>query len=98
MEELVKLLEELYAGTDNSYIGKNEEEYFSRKVSKVPNYDEIDVLACDLLIDKYGGCNWDNIFWLEEHGYKVFAGESDSFGWLTGCIQKKDDNRIFVYG
>lgn len=43
-------------------------------------------LACDNLITSSGGCNWSNMEILKRHGFKVTAGEKDSFGWLTGLI------------
>ena len=61
-------------------------------------YDEIEGLCNEYLITESGGCNWDNICVLRSKGYSVYAGEKDGFGWLTGCIQKKGDNRIVVYG
>lgn len=58
--------------------------------------------ACDLLITDTGACNWDNIHQLQEEGFKVYAGDKDSFGWLTGCISIRKSgekfNRILVYG
>lgn len=56
----------------------------------------IDGLACGALISSNGRCNWTNIKKVEGAGYRVFAGEQDSFGWLTGCISTKKG--IIVYG
>lgn len=53
-------------------------------------------LACEELITDSGSCNWDNIKSLKEQGYNVFAGEKDSFGWLTGCI--RTSKGIVVFG
>ena len=53
-------------------------------------------LCNDYLIDDDGTCNWRNIETLRQHGYRVYAGEKDSFGWLTGCVEK--DGRILVFG
>lgn len=53
-------------------------------------------LADELLITEQGQCNWVNIRKLKNKGYDVFAGDHDSFGWLTGCIQTK--RGILVYG
>lgn len=57
---------------------------------------EIERLACDTLISPEGKCNWKNITKVKNSGFDVFAGEKDSFGWLTGCI--KTDGGIIVYG
>ena len=54
------------------------------------------VLADALLITSEGKCDWKNIDTVIEAGFDVFAGEQDSFGWLTGCIRTKKG--IIVYG
>ena len=53
-------------------------------------------LADKHLITNIGGCNWENINILEEIGYSIYAGEQDSFGWLSGCIETV--NGVIVYG
>lgn len=53
-------------------------------------------MACEYLINEQGHCNWDNMDILDDIGINVFAGEKDSYGWLTGCIRLK--NGIIVYG
>lgn len=40
------------------------------------------------LITSAGQCNWSMIKVLKSKGYDVFAGDRDSFGWLTGRVQK----------
>nr|DAY89308.1 MAG TPA: hypothetical protein [Caudoviricetes sp.] len=40
--------------------------------------------------------NFDNIEILKKHGFFVYPGEKDSFGWLTGCIRTKKG--IIVFG
>ncbi len=40
--------------------------------------------------------NFDNIEILKQHGFNVFPGDKDSFGWLTGCIRTKKG--IIVFG
>jgi len=57
---------------------------------------EIEDYASEFLITSNGGCNLDNINKLKEAGFDVFAGEKDSFGWLTGCI--RTSKGIIVYG
>lgn len=53
-------------------------------------------LAEDALIAEGGRCNWDNIALVKAAGFSVYAGEKDSFGWLTGCIDTKKGT--IVYG
>lgn len=60
--------------------------------------EEVELLCCGLLITAGGRCNWSNIRQLREHGFDVYAGEQDSFGWLTGCIEYPDHERVVVYG
>ena len=56
----------------------------------------IESLAEELLIKDNGQCDWSNIDKLKELGFNVYAGDEDSFGWLTGYIETK--NGIVVYG
>lgn len=58
--------------------------------------DEVEMYACGDLITAQGGCNWKNISDLKKSGFDVYAGDKDSFGWLTGCIES--DGKVFVYG
>jgi hypothetical protein len=53
-------------------------------------------LANTLLIDDNGINVWENHDLLDTHGFRVFPGEQDRFGWLTGCIQTKKG--FVVYG
>lgn len=90
MNELMKALDELF----NSKDVEVEDGYF--KSGEI--VDRAEELCCEQLITAKGGCDWENIKILRENGYRVFAGEKDSFGWLTGCVQRNGDNRILVYG
>jgi hypothetical protein len=58
--------------------------------------DEIEDEACVQLILSTGQPNFQAHRQLELSGYKVFAEEKDSFGWLTGCIRTAKG--IIVYG
>lgn len=54
-------------------------------------------LATKLLITESGTPDFDEIDRLyHEHGYFIFPGERDSFGWLTACIRTKKG--IIVFG
>ena len=63
-----------------------------------PAVDECEFMANGLLITSNGRCNWENIRKLKSYGFDVYAGEKDSFGWLTGCIEFPDHERVLVYG
>jgi len=58
--------------------------------------DRAKEMASQLLIDSYGGCNWDNINILEKNKYYVNPIEQDSFGWLIAGIQT--DKGELIYG
>ena len=58
---------------------------------------EIEGLANECLITPYGGCAWENIDALRKLGYRVYPGDKDSFGWLTGVIENKKGVYV-VYG
>lgn len=94
MDELLKVLEQLYAEKDNSYRGRDGSCYFVDSEL----YNNAVALCDDYLITNGGQCNWENIWILRNNGYSVFPGDSDSFGWLTGCVRKNDDFRILVFG
>lgn len=54
-------------------------------------------LATNLLITKNGTPDFEEMDRLyHEHGYFIFPGERDSFGWLTACIRTKKG--IIVFG
>lgn len=96
MKTMLKALEDLYHG--NALTEEDEYDkklYFSERDGFVL---ELQSMCCEFLICDDGTCNWNNINILRRNGYRVFSGERDSFGWLTGCIQKRGDKRILVYG
>jgi len=43
-----------------------------------------------------GADKFDNMNYIKQHGFPIFPGEQDSFGWLTGCIQLKKG--IIMFG
>lgn len=57
---------------------------------------EIEGIACDVLIDSNGQCNWANISILKSVGFNVIPIEKDSFGWMIGGIVTKKG--IITYG
>ena len=96
MESLLKVLEKLYSIQDNSYLFEDDGRTYFQSNDVV--YEEAEALCNEKLITNNGLCDWDNIGVLRNNGYRVFAGEKDGFGWLTGCVQKNGDPRILVYG
>jgi hypothetical protein len=56
---------------------------------------ELETLACKCLITGEGRCNWNNIHEVIKNGFDVHAGEKDSFGWLTGCIETKKGTLVY---
>jgi len=59
--------------------------------------DRIIHLADQWLITVQGACHWSHIQMIRDGGFRVYAGEKDSFGWLTGCIDVVGLGTI-VYG
>ena len=38
------------------------------------------------------------VFEFRKHGYLVYAGEKDTFGWLTGIVEHAEYGRKMVFG
>ena len=58
---------------------------------------EIQSLATTLFVSNEGEPLFDTMDQLQkEHGYFIFPGERDRFGWVTGCLQTKKG--IIVFG
>lgn len=93
MTELLEKLEVLFATEGYDYEDDGYQYFVEDDL-----YNEVTSLCCEELITNSGGCNWTNIRIVREHGYRVFPGDKDSFGWLVGCIGKPDDKRIVCYG
>ena len=91
---LCLVLEKLFATPD--IFKECEGEYYHFADNNHPLVDLAEEYACGYLITDGGACNWENIMKLRSGGYEVFAGDKDSFGWLTGCIAK--DKLCLVYG
>lgn len=92
IERLIEELERIWR--DDTLLlrtDKGSKRYFNTK-----KVNTVETLACNVLIFDNGGCNWENINKLRSLGWHVYAGERDSFGWLTGVIEK--DNKLFFYG
>lgn len=104
LNDLIEKLNTLYSTRPKKYKdGQNDatECYYFHEGVGDELVDEIGDLAMDLLHYTENGTiyqNYENHRKMKEAGYDVFAGEKDSFGWLSGCIQKHGDERIVVYG
>lgn len=92
MNHLVELLNDV----DESYLPDTDGENVLHDedhtlVSVIRN------LATSLLISDNGDPDFDTIDELfHTHGYFIFPGERDRFGWLTACLQTKKG--IIVFG
>lgn len=93
MEEFINSLNNLYNNQNSQIENCEGSTFFTGNEA-----EKVSLLACKYLIDNNGQCNFGNIKQLRNLGYKVYAGEKDSFGWLIGCIKKNNDNRILTYG
>ena len=94
--DFIKELDKFLAG-DVKTVPENPDDELSWEF--ITNAGEIEQLACDLFIEEGGGCDWDAIDSLEEESgglYRIGPGETDGFGWLTGCIHTPKG--IIVYG
>lgn len=58
--------------------------------------NEVESLVCSYIIDKRGHVDYEAKTKLYEAGIKITPGETDSFGWLTGCVHTKKG--IVVFG
>lgn len=65
-------------------------------VADHPLIDEIVFLAARLLITDKGEPEFDEMDRLyNEHGYFIYPGERDQFGWVTACLQTKKGTIVF---
>lgn len=63
------------------------------------DYDFEDINLIDWLECDSRGPSWHMIEEFLVNGYRVFAIEQDSFGWLIGGVQKKEGSkRIITFG
>ena len=92
MEELIKGLAELEGCTSVAASKYLHDQEYPEAIFKV---EMVSGLAHCLV--RGGEPDWAAIRVLEDNThYKVFAGEKDSFGWLTGCILTQKG--ILVFG
>ena len=112
-EILMSELDELVSNLEKTFKdGKEKFEADEENPSSFYLTDtECDFPINSLLIDfdQISDVNWTAVEYLKQRGYKVYAGEKDSFGWLTGCIEPmpitkevlgipQDKKDVIVYG
>lgn len=94
MKNFIENLEEIM--TDDKYGVDQKTHIFveSEEISKLESF------ACNLLITENGGVNYARMTELRKAGYRVYPGEKDGFGWLSGCIEKQGNKqrKILVFG
>lgn len=93
VEKLVKILDEIQ---DRKDLLSEDGKYFDVNLDN-PKLKEAEGLACEELITLAGRPNVEGIREMATYGYRVYPGDRDSFGWLTGCIQK-GNGPILVFG
>ena len=72
------------------YLTDGEEDKLHPLIQEVVGAANIALVTTD------GHCLWENHARLNAAGFRIFPGEQDSFGWLTGCITTTKG--IVVYG
>ena len=93
VESLITLLQKIEACDEIHQIVPDsilDEEYGGYQEEDLhPLIQEALSIANGELITSTGGCNWAAHDKLEAAGFRVKAGDKDSFGWLTGLICTK---------
>ena len=98
VRELAEVLDKIQDRKDLYYIDYDTPIMFDTTLDD-PDLVRADDLACDILITAAGQPNYTAIVALNKYGYEVYAGDADSFGWLTGCICKMHSNGpVLVFG
>ena len=94
MENFIKSLEEIM--TDD----KHQVDPETHILVESEEVNNLISMACQLLIEENGGVNYSQMTKLRNAGYRVYPGEKDGFGWLSGCIEKQGNKqrKILVFG
>lgn len=93
MNEFIEVLRKIESDDSikyKKYLTNGYHDKLPKLIKKVVND------ADKLLITKVGAPDFSRIKILKDNGFDVFAGEKDSFGWLSGCIKTKKG--IIVFG
>lgn len=104
LEEALEVLERIQNRTDLICKCKPDEEdgghddaaYFNRDIGDHDLYNAISKME-ELFFGDDEVTQHIIISWFREHEYYVWPGEQDSFGWLIGCVRKKD-GPILIFG
>ena len=90
----IKRLKEMFDSNENFY--EIIEDLDGNKDTKYSDLAiELECDACKYLIRGNGQINYERKNILEENGFKVYPGDKDSFGWLTGVIERNDRKLVF---
>lgn len=99
LKKMVAMLDAIYANDEYKAVDDNGENNWSK--SSYNDLEELQNILWPGIVDT-NTCSPDEIaiVYLMAHGYDTWAGESDSYGWVTGCIGKRYDNddRVIVFG
>lgn len=96
LSDLVKALEELEAITEDVRCQDPYNEYVDMEKLPPALSEKILCLADFLLITPLGSIKYSAINYLRMMSFPVSPGETDSFGWLSGCIHTTKG--IVVFG
>ena len=88
-------------GDDDSWDDEDDDCYNNcirlRYYPKTHNNQIIETIkdgCCDIFITDNGRVDYKNIQTISSYGYKVYPGEYDSFGWLTGVLEFPDGRQV----
>lgn len=87
MEEFLNALNKFWESHDATYEDTTDGIKIFERDDFPKDYDELEGLIWDKLLTT----NWwkiDTKRYLEENGYRCYAGDQDSFGLLVACIEK----------
>ena len=101
--ELLELIRSLDLDQVREYDDDDEAEYTSYlHIADDKVYERFNELCCELFIDEeFGESRQEVISEIEniiypEFGMEIIAGDSDDFGWLTGCIVMNDRETLVM--
>jgi len=86
LSELLKVLLNIESDPSIEAVVPNELKDGYQEHQLHPLVQEAIHLANEVLITASGGINRAAVLKVKNSGFSVFPGETDSFGWLTGCI------------
>lgn len=105
LDRLVELLERMRTEIPDDVLSKDDEDgllYYPENYEFTgvngyqEMYDEAESLCFEVIVSRGGWPLNKNRSELMSRGFSTYPGDHDSFGWITGCIQK--DGRVLVFG